>query len=50
MVVNNVDDYSYTTQTLLRMGFRWNFTSWDYIEQFISAIAGLGFFDEDYQR
>ena len=50
VVVNNVDDYSYTTQTLLRMGFRWNFTSWDYIEQFISAIAGLGFFDEDYQR
>ena len=50
VVVSNVDDYSYTTQSLLRMGFRWNFTSWDYIEQFITAIAGLGFFDEDYQR
>ena len=49
-VVSNGDNYEYTTQALLRLGFRWNFTSWDYMEQFISAIQGLGFFDEDYQR
>ena len=49
-VVANGDNYEYTTQALLRLGFRWNFTSWDYMEQFISAIQGLGFFDEDYQR
>lgn len=49
-VVNNGDDYEYTTQVLLRLGFRWNFTSWDYMERFITAIQGLGFFDEDYQR
>ncbi len=49
-VVNNGDDYEYTTQVLLRLGFRWNFTTWDYMERFITAIQGLGFFDEDYQR
>ena len=49
-VVSNGDNYEYTTQSLLRLGFRWNFTSWDYMEQFIAAIQGLGFFDEDYQR
>ena len=35
----------YTMQTLYRMGYRWPVTSWDYVEHFISAIKGLGFFD-----
>lgn len=49
-VVENTDHYFYTTQVLLRLGFRWNFTTWDYMERFITAIQGLGFFDDDYQR
>ncbi len=49
-VVENSDNYKYTTQVLLRLGFRWNFTTWDYMERFIQAIQGLGFFDEDYHR
>ncbi len=36
----------YTAEILLRLGFNWNPTSWDYVEQFIHAIQGLGFFDE----
>lgn len=39
-----------STEVLLRLGFCWNPTSWDYVEQFIHAIQGLGFFDEDYHR
>lgn len=35
-----------TAEVLLRLGFSWNPTSWDYVEQFINAIQGLGFFDE----
>lgn len=49
-IVENSDNYEYTTQVLLRLGFRWNFTTWDYMERFIVAIQGLGFFDDDYQR
>ena len=36
---------AYTTQVLYRLGFRWSVTSWDYVEQFIRAIDGLGYFD-----
>ena len=36
---------SYTSQVLYRMGFRWSTTSWDYVDQFLTAIDGLGYFD-----
>ena len=49
-VVFNGVDYLFTTQVLMRMGFQWSFTTWDYIERFITAIKGLGFFDEEYER
>ena len=35
----------YTTQVLYRMGFRWSSSSWDYVDQMLETIAGLGFFD-----
>ncbi|MCH5318797.1 MAG: amino acid adenylation domain-containing protein [Paramuribaculum sp.] len=35
----------YTTQLLYRYGFSWSPTSWDYIERMLTAIGGLGFFD-----
>lgn len=35
----------YTTQILYRMGFEWSMTSREYMNQFLSAIDGLGFFD-----
>lgn len=46
----NGENDVYTTQTLFRLGFRWSFTTWDYMEQFLGAIQKLGFFDDDYQR
>ncbi|MCH5227878.1 MAG: amino acid adenylation domain-containing protein [Muribaculaceae bacterium] len=36
---------SYTMQVLYRLGFSWSTTSWDYIDRFMKAIQGLGFFD-----
>ena len=39
-------DNTYTTQVLYRLGFRWSTTSWDYIDRFLTAIDGLGYFDE----
>ena len=38
-------DNQYTTQVLYRLGFRWSSTSWDYVDQMLETIAGLGFFD-----
>ena len=35
----------YTTQVLYRLGFRWSSTSWDYVDQMLVAISGLGYFD-----
>ena len=35
----------YTMQVLYRLGFQWSATSWDYIEQFLSAISGFGYFE-----
>ena len=35
----------FTNGMLFRLGFRWSPTSTDYIRNFISAIAGLGYFD-----
>jgi thioester reductase-like protein len=36
---------AYTMQVLYRMGFRWNETSNAYVERFLDALAGFGFFD-----
>ena len=49
VVFNGVDNF-FTTQVLMRLGFQWSFTTWDYIQKFITAIKGLGFFDEEYSR
>lgn len=35
----------YTMQVLYRLGYRWSHTTWDYIDRFLKAIAGMGFFD-----
>ena len=36
----------YTIQVLARLGFRWNMTSWDYVQRFIRAISSLDFFQD----
>ena len=36
----------YTMQVLYRLGYRWSHTTWDYIDRFLKAIAGMGFFDK----
>lgn len=36
----------YTIQVLARLGFRWNVTSWDYVQRFIGVIASLEFFTD----
>ncbi len=38
-------DNQYTSQVLYRLGFRWSTTSWDYVDQMLVAISGLGYFD-----
>jgi hypothetical protein len=35
----------YTTAVLLRLGFRWSPTSWNYVDSFLVAISRLGFFN-----
>ena len=40
----------YTTQVLYHLGFQWNTTTWDYMEQFLTQIQALEFFDDDYNR
>ena len=35
----------YTCQVLYRLGFKWSPTTWDYVDQMLGAISGLGFFD-----
>ena len=41
-----VDRYNaYTSQVLLRMGFRWSEPDSEYISRMLTAINGLGFFD-----
>ncbi len=37
---------SYTTQVLYRLGFRWSPTSWDYVDRFLTALDGLGYFEQ----
>ena len=48
--VNGWDPKSYTAQVLLRLGFRWSFTTWDYLFAYLGNLQSLGVFDEDYQR
>jgi len=43
-LIKTVNDY--TTQVLYRMRFRWSPTSGDYVERFLTAIEGLGYFSE----
>lgn len=38
-------DEEYTTQTLYRNGFYWSMTSRSYMNRFLKALHGLGFFD-----
>jgi len=38
-------DNTFTMQVLLRLGFRWSQTSWDYIDQFLRQIDSLRFFE-----
>lgn len=50
-IVNNTCDVThYTAQVLLRLGFRWSYTSWDYVESYLRNLIGLGVFDKDYER
>lgn len=49
-VANGWDTKTYTAQVLLRLGFRWSFTTWDYIENYLRCIQGLGVFDSDFKR
>lgn len=37
----------YTTQVLYRLGFSWSMTSRDYMNSFLTALDGLGFFDAE---
>ena len=36
---------AYTMQVLYRLKFAWPVTTWDYIERFVSALSGLGYFE-----
>lgn len=36
----------YTLQVLSRLGFQWPITSREYMERFLQALQGLGYFDE----
>ena len=44
--VRFVRQCEYTMQVLYRLGFAWPVTTWDYIERFVSALSGLGYFEE----
>ena len=37
----------YTTQVLYRLGFSWSMTSRDYMNSFLGALEGLGFFETE---
>ena len=49
-VVNGWETKGYTAQVLLRLGFRWSFTTWDYVENYLRSLQGLGVFDSDFKR
>lgn len=50
VIANAFDVKSHTAQILLRLGFRWSFTTWDYMEAYLRGLIGLGVFDNDYER
>ena len=39
-------DNEYTSQVLLRLGFRWSEPDSDYVGKMLTAISQLGFFDQ----
>ena len=41
-------DNRYTSQVLLRMGWRWPITDNDYLRQFLRDLISLGFFEHPY--
>ena len=49
-VANGWETKAYTAQVLLRLGFRWTFTTWDYVENYLRCLQGLGVFDNDFRR
>ena len=49
-VVNGWETKAYTAQVLLRLGFRWSMTTWDYVENYLQCLKGLGVFDSDFRR
>ncbi len=49
-IANGWETKAYTAQVLLRLGFRWSFTTWDYIEKYLRCLQGLGVFDSDFTR
>ena len=49
-VANGWETKAYTAQVLLRLGFRWSFTTWDYVEKYLRCLQGLGVFDSDFTR
>ena len=42
-----IAENEYTTQALYRLGFSWSMTSRDYMNSFLSALDGLGFFETE---
>ena len=38
-------DNRYTCAVLHRLGFHWSDTSWNYVEQMLTAISGFGYFE-----
>ena len=38
-------DNRYTCAVLHRLGFHWSDTAWSYVERFLKALDGFGFFD-----
>lgn len=49
-VMNGWETKEYTAQVLMRLGFHWSFTTWDYIEKYLLCLKGLGVFDNDFRR
>lgn len=49
-VMNGWDTRNYSAQVLLRLGFRWSYTTWDYVENYLRHLMSLGVFDSDYRR
>ena len=38
-------DNRYTCNVLHHLGFHWRDTSWDYVDQMLTAISGFGYFE-----